>query len=445
MTSSLTDRAHFDALADALCNAEGVDRVSLAFNAEASDFLRFNRAALRQATHVLQAQATLGVVRGARRAEASLVLSGDLAHDTRRLRDERARLARDLDVIADDPYLLLPAAASLSTREDAGALPSAQTVIDAVHEHAAALDFVGFYAGGPVVRAYADSLGSRHWHRVESFHFGWCVYRSADKAVKTAYAGTHWDDAVFAARVREAATRACLLQRPPRRLQPGAYRAAFSPAAMSELLGALAWSGFSLKARRTGVSSLMQLAHGDARLHASLHLHEATAEGIAPAFTDDGFVKPASVTLIEGGCAIGTLNSPRSAREYFEAANGASPEELPEALSLGPGTLPHDQLLATLGTGLYVSNLWYLNYSDRQACRMTGMTRFACFWVEDGELAAPLDVMRFDDSFLRLFGQGLVGLTDRAELVPDTDTYQSRRLASITTPAAVVEGWRLTL
>ena len=122
---SLTDRAHFDALADALCNAEGVDRVSLAFNAEASDFLRFNRAALRQATHVLQAQATLGVVRGARRAEASLVLSGDLAHDTRRLRDERARLARDLDVIADDPYLLLPGAASLSTREDAGALPSA--------------------------------------------------------------------------------------------------------------------------------------------------------------------------------------------------------------------------------------------------------------------------------------------------------------------------------
>ena len=92
-----------------------------------------------------------------------------------------------------------------------------------------------------------------------------------------------------------------------------------------------------------------------------------------------------------------------------------------------------------------MSNLWYLNYSDRQACRMTGMTRFACFWVEDGELAAPLDVMRFDDSFLRLFGQGLVGLTDRAELVPDTDTYQSRRLASITTPAAVVEGWRLTL
>jgi predicted Zn-dependent protease len=42
--------------------------------------------------------------------------------------------------------------------------------------------------------------------------------------------------------------------------------------------------------------------------------------------------------------------------------------------------------LKTLGTGVYISDLHYLNYSDRQACRMTGMTRFACLWVEDGEL-----------------------------------------------------------
>ena len=53
--------------------------------------------------------------------------------------------------------------------------------------------------------------------------------------------------------------------------------------------------------------------------------------------------------------------------------------------------------------------------------------------------------MRFDDSFLRMFGEGLVGLTDRAETLPESGTYQSRRLSSITTPAAVVEGWRLAL
>ena len=79
--SALTKRPHFDALADSVCRADRVDRVSLALNAEASDFLRFNRAAVRQATHVLQAQATLAVVRGRRRAESSLTLTGDLALD----------------------------------------------------------------------------------------------------------------------------------------------------------------------------------------------------------------------------------------------------------------------------------------------------------------------------------------------------------------------------
>ena len=102
-------------------------------------------------------------------------------------------------------------------------------------------------------------------------------------------------------------------------------------------------------------------------------------------------------------------------------------------------------MLAALDTGLYISNLWYLNYSDRQACRMTGMTRFACFWVEDGVLVAPLNVMRFDDSFLRLFGDGLVALTDEAEQFIATDTYERRQLGSVTTPGAIVEGLNLTL
>ncbi|WP_428423258.1 metallopeptidase TldD-related protein [Methylibium sp.] len=443
--ASVTERAHFEALAEQVCRAEGVDRVSLALHAEASDFLRFNRSALRQATHVLQAQATLSVVRGARRAESSLTLSGDIGHDARRLMAERLQLARDLALIPDDPWLLLPDAASSSHRQDRGALPAPATVIDAVREHAEGLDFVGFYAGGPVVRAYADSLGSRHWHRVESFDFEWCLYQAADKAVKTRYGGTAWAPTEFAARMREAAARAALLRRASRVLPPGAYRAAFSPAAMNELLGTLGWSGFGLKARRTGVSSLMKLACGDARLHPAVRLTEAPGRGITPCFTTDGFVRPAEVVLASDGNAGDTLNAPRSAREYGLPANGANATETPEALCLAPGTLPHDGLLGALGSGLYVSNLWYLNYSDRQACRMTGMTRFACFWVEDGEVVAPLDVMRFDDSFLRMFGEGLVGLGDRCELIPDGSTYQLRQLASVTTPAAVVEGWRLTL
>jgi predicted Zn-dependent protease len=151
------------------------------------------------------------------------------------------------------------------------------------------------------------------------------------------------------------------------------------------------------------------------------------------------------VSLVAAGLAVDTLVSTRSAREFGVPANGANASESPESTSLAPGSLPAADALAALGTGLAISNLWYLNYSDRPACRITGMTRFACLWVEDGRPVAPIGVMRFDDSFLRMFGEGLVALTDRAELIPENGTYLERQLGSVSTPGVIVEGWRLTL
>jgi predicted Zn-dependent protease len=451
-SGAYTEPVAFEALADALLRGyPSVDRTSLYLRAEASDFLRFNHAALRQATSVRQAHVTLAVERGQRRAESTLTLGGEPALDVQRLHSERELLVSQLDLISDDPWLSYPQAATHSSHDGRGALPEAGHVIALVHDLAGVKleqDLVGFYAGGPVVHAFADSLGSRHWHRVESFHFDWCLYHRTDKAVKTSYAGTHWDDAAFAAKLEEAARRMPLLAREVRTLQAGAYRAAFSPSAMVELLGTLGWSGFSLKSRRTGVSSLMRLERGEAAFDAGFNLDEAVALGTAPAFTAEGFVRPSRVALVEAGklpASGGTLNSPRSATEYGVAANGVDAHESPVALRLGPGSIAQADLLSVLDTGLYVSNLWYLNYSDRQACRMTGMTRYACFWVEGGQLVAPVNVMRFDDDVLRLFGSGFVGLTDAPEFTPSSDTYGARQLGSITTPAAVVEGFRLTL
>jgi predicted Zn-dependent protease len=447
-----TEPSHFEALVNALPLVDpSVDRTSLYLRAETSDFLRFNQAALRQATTVQQAYLTIAVERGQRRAESTLTLGGEPALDAQRLRVERALLVSQLGLISDDPWLARPGAAAHSTREDKGSLPEADHVIALVHELAGVKlkqDFVGFYAGGPVVHAFADSLGSRHWHRVESYHFDWCLYCRADKAVKTAYAGTRWDDSAFASKVEEGARRMPLLGREAHTLAPGTYRAAFSASAMVELLGTLGWSGFSLKSRRTGVSSLMRFERGEALFDARFNLDEAFALGTSPAFTADGFVRPARVALVEAGklpVSGGTLNSPRSAAEYGVAANGAGEEESPEALRLGGGSIAQGDLLHALDTGLFVSNLWYLNYSDRQACHMTGMTRYACFWVEGGKLVAPVNVMRFDDDALHMFGAGLISLTDAPEFTPNSYIFGARQLGSVTTPAAVVEGFRLTL
>jgi len=442
----VVERSYFEALAEALCGtAPGEERVSLQLAAESSSFIRFNRGAVRQATHVDQAMATLALVRGRRHAEVRVALGGQADTDIDRLRSELDALRALLPELPDDPYLLLPDTAARSERHDSGELPDEAAVVQAVARVAGGLDFVGFYAGGPVVRAFADSLGSRHWHQVQTFHFDWCLYHAADKAVKTAYAGSHWSEDEFARRVADGARQLAVMARTPRVLSPGAYRAWFTPTAMAELLGALAWGGFGLKERRTGTSTLMRLAHRDAVLHPDIEISEHTALGTAPAFTAEGFARPPRVSLVERGLATGTLNSARSAQEFGLPANGASSGEVPESLSLAPGRLPEAQALAALGTGLWISNLWYLNYSDRQACRMTGLTRFACLWVEDGQPVEPIGVMRFDDSFLRMFGEGLLGLGDRAELITESGTYLERQLGSLSTPGALVDGWRLTL
>ncbi|MEO6852801.1 MAG: metallopeptidase TldD-related protein [Rhodoferax sp.] len=439
-------QSYFQQLAAAVCTPiAGADRVTLYFSAESSDFIRFNHAQVRQATHVDQRYGTVSVVAGQKRASSSISLGGDLAADTADLLAERTALLAQLPLVPDDAYLLQPDAVVHTERSATGTLPTPAQLIAAVAEHAAGTDLVGFYAAGSVVRAFADSRGQRNWHSVESFHFDWCLYREKDQAVKCSYAGTDWHTPEFARRVQEARTRLALLALPPKTLAPGAYRVYFSPVAVAELLGTLAWGGFGLKDLKTGTSTLLLAHQGKAALSPLLTLTEATAEGIAPRFQSDGFTKPDAVALVRAGQMAASLTAPRSAVEYGMPTNGCGEGESPESLAMAAGPLPEAEVLQTLGTGVFISNLHYLNYSDRQACRMTGMTRFACFWVEDGKIVAPIPVMRFDDSFLRMFGPGLVALTDHAELVPADGTYGARQLQSITAPGAIVEGFALTL
>ncbi|NJK60636.1 MAG: hypothetical protein HC918_10890 [Oscillatoriales cyanobacterium SM2_1_8] len=101
--------------------------------------------------------------------------------------------------------------------------------------------------------------------------------------------------------------------------------------------------------------------------------------------------------------------------------------------------------MAQLGTGLYLSNLHYLNWSDGPTGRMTGMTRFACFWVEDGELVAPIERLRFDDSFYRFWGEDLVAVGRELTFVPNTDTYERRSPGGMGVPGMLCRRLAFTL
>ncbi len=474
---SALEKRWFHALADAACAPAaaatlGADRILLDLACEDSVFARFNRSAVRQLTRVEQREATVALVRGQRRTAASIELTCDVDADIARLVALRDALAHDLPLVPEDPHLRLPDAVVDTDRDeddDAGsaaigvqrrggsgadeaadAMTSAlRAVVDQVVAEAAALDLVGFHVDGPVVAAFADSRGQRNWHRVRRFQLDWSLFCQGDptartRAVKSRIAGRHWDAAAFTQSMAVARERLVLLERPPVPLAPGAFRTWLEPAAVADMLGMLAWGGFGLKERRTGTSALALLVEGAAALSPAFHLAEATAQGIAPGFTATGHVKPDTVLLVDHGRDAGALVSPRSAAEFGVLAN-ADESETPSSLALAAGALDPARAAAAVGDGLLVGNLWYLNWSDRQRCRMTGMTRFACFRVERGELVAPIEPMRFDDSFLRLFGESLAGLSREAQAIFSDDTYGRRHLGSITTPGALLDDMRFTL
>ena len=423
----------------------GAEIYNARLDAERSDFVRLNRAQVRQPGTVTQIYLRLHLIDGRRHAEESLTVSGELSRDREAVLAALARLRATLASLPDDPHLAYATEVRSSRSVRSEALPPAEQIVDVLLDAAAGLDLVGLYAGGPVYRGFANSLGQRNWHEVATFSLQWSLYHRADKAVKSVYGGFEWDASVLRARMAEARERLALLARPARSLEPGRYRAYLTPSAMEEIAGMLCWGGFSGRALQTRQSCLFRLNEGSAELDPSIGFSEKTVEGIAPAFQDEGFTRPPEVSLVADGRMVGSLVSPRTAREFALAQNGANASEAPESLEMRGGELRGDDALELLDRGLYIGNLWYLNFSDRPACRLTGMTRFASFWVEGGKIVAPVDVMRFDDSVFRLLGRELVGLTAERELLVSSDTYRQRSVASMKLPGAVVREMAFTL
>ncbi|UTH73558.1 metallopeptidase TldD-related protein [Chromobacterium sp. IIBBL 290-4] len=204
------------------------------------------------------------------------------------------------------------------------------------------------------------------------------------------------------------------------------------------------WSLYSHGDKAVKRSPLLKLAEGERKLSPLVSLSEEGGAGFGPLFQSDGFIRPERVELIAAGEHRHSLISPRSAREFGLTPN-ADGREFAESMHLAAGSLPSADALAALGTGVYLSNLWYLNFSDRSACRVTGMTRFACFWVEDGKIVAPLGVMRFDDSLFDLLGEQLEALTAERSLLVDPHSYGGRFSFSKLMPGALVKSLRFSL
>jgi predicted Zn-dependent protease len=438
---------YFYTLADFIGSNLLKDEIYLCeFSGEQSDFIRFNHGQVRQPGSVEQYYLELDLIRGNRHAIGQLTLSSQLSLDQDRLVTLLANLRDQLPHIPADPYLLY--ATEVQSTESIGRndLPETPMVLADIIDTVQHTDFVGFYASGGTFTGFANSFGQRNWHSRYSFNLDWSLYYEKDKAVKSAYAGFNWEKVQLQNKFSNALTQLEILKYQPRVIQPGQYRVYLAPTALYEILQLLCWDGFGLKAQRTKETPLLRMfAEPKQTFHASVTLRENTTEGLSPIFQNQGFIKPNQVTLIQQGTYHSALVSPRSAKEYGITTNGANDGESPTSLDLAAGDFPQLNIVEALDTGIYINNLWYLNYSDRAAGRMTGMTRFATFWVEQGEIIAPLNVMRFDETVYHLLGSQLIALTAEREFIIKTDTYEKRSDHSARLPGALIAAVSFTL
>ena len=438
--------ASFHALADhATSRVRGGEILTAYYSGETSDFCRFNGARLGQAGSVEQARLRVELIDAGRSANATISLSGGPDEDRARIDAAIEALRARIPALPEDPHLLYATEPRSSEARAQDELPDAAETAFRIATAAGGLDLVGIYAAGTIRRGFASSFGQRNWHEKPSFNLDFSCYLREDKAVKKSYAGARFEDAAFEQVLDQARAELEALERPPHTIAPGRYRVYLAPQALKEIIGLLAWDAFGVRAVRRRQTPLLRLADGEARLAECVSLGEHAAGGLAPSFNAAGFPRPDSVALIDHGAWRGTLVSPRSAREYDLLPNGANEHESAESLELAGGTLAIADAPAALGDGLLVNNLWYLNYSDRDACRMTGMTRFACFVVEQGAIAAPLNVMRFDDSVLDMLGPRLEALTTETEWMPSADSYGERSTESMRLPGALIGEVALTL
>jgi predicted Zn-dependent protease len=434
----------FDRLAAGLfAHLRGQEHLFCHLGFESSDFVRLNQGRIRQAGSVRTAALGLTLIDGARQVEASCDLSGDLDADLARARSLLERLRERLVHVPEDPYLncsLEPTDSAVWVGET---LPDARAAVADLIAAAAGLDLVGIWASGEICSGLASSIGHRHWHGSRSFNLDWSCYLEADKAVKASYSGLTWEPQVLARKLEEMRQGLAVMGRPARRIAPGRYRAYLAPAAVAELMTMLAWGGFDLKSHRTCQTPLLKLVRGERAFHPRLTIREEQHRGLTAGFTAEGFTKPDQITLIDGGHFGQCLVDARDAKEYGEPVNAAGGS--PESVGLDPGEIPTDEVLSRLDTGLWIGNLWYCNWSDPNDCRVTGMTRFGTWWVEKGEIQAPVKVMRFDDSLYHLLGDRLEGLTRERELLMDPQTYEGRSTESALLPGLLVSGIELAL
>lgn len=421
------------------------EKLKISFGAESSQFIRFNGAKVRQTGLVDDAAISMELISNGRTTSGSITVSGNVEQDYQNALNELLRLRNDVSQIPKDPFIVEPENLGSSREEHTGELPDPENCLEDIIPPFNRVDMSGILASGRIMQGNMNSVGQKHWFATDTFSLDYSLITPTEKMVKATYAGTHWDNEDYQAFVGKSIEKLELMQLPPKRIEPGEYRTFIASAGVADILRMFSWGGTSEAAIQQGESAFCKMRNEKIRLSEKFSLSEDFRNGTVPRFNANGETAPELLQVINKGELINTLISTRTAKEYNKTSNFASGGEGFRSPVMEGGSLSEDDVLNELGTGVYLSNLHYLNWSDQIGGRITGMTRYACFWVEGGKIVAPIENMRFDDSLYNFFGDNLEAVTDRVRMNPEVGTYDGRELGGTFCPGILLSSFALTL
>ena len=426
-------------------NLKGNEILKTSVWGENSQFIRVNGAKVRQTGIVNDLTFNIKLLNDKKQVSCSSTITGVFENDKNILLNIIKNLRNDITKVPNDPFIVFPTSKKCSEEIFKGDLLSQDDACDILLKPMQGIDLTGLWASGNIFTGVANSIGQHHWFETETFSLDYSLINPSNKMVKACYAGTKWDQSDYENYILNSKKKLKLMDKKPVSINPGEYRTYIEPMGVSDLIDMFSWGGVSEASIQQGDSSLIKLKNLEKKLSPCFSLMEDFSNGTVPRFNGMGEIAPEKLPLIVAGSLKNTLVSTRTEKEYNVKSNFASSGESLRSPIMSTGNLKEEEILSKIDKGVYLSNLHYLNWSDKIGGRVTGMTRYACFWVENGEIVSPIENMRFDDTIYNIFGTHLEDSTDKLHLIPNVGTYNGRNSGGVYCPGIMLSKFSLTL
>ena len=412
---------------------------------EISQFIRLNNSKVRQTGIIDDMSFSMSLLLDKKQASCSITLNGNYENDKKVLLKNLNILRNDLSMLPEDPFIVYPQKGNNTCESHKGSLLQFDNAVDALLPVMQGVDLTGIWASGSIYTGVSNSLGQNHWFETETFSIDYSLINDDKKMVKDCFAGTQWNQKRYEEYITNSKNKLSIMDKKAVKINPGDYRTYIAPAGVADIIDMFSWGGISESSLQQKDSAFLKMRDENFNLSPCFTLTEDFSSGMVPRFNSNGEVAPESLPLIVKGALHNTLVSSRTEKEYGISSNNASNSESLRSPLVATGSLKESDVLEKLDNGVYLSNLHYLNWSDRLGGRITGMTRYACFYVENGEIVAPIDNMRFDDTIYSIFGNNLESVTDSNQLIPNVGTYDGRNLGGTYCPGILLNSFKLTL